>query len=70
VISYNTMKPKRIGRPKAKDPRIPVSIAMPRSVVRTSRGMARAAGVSYSRFMAGLIGDRLREIEKPKTRRG
>jgi hypothetical protein len=26
--------------------------------------MARAANVSYSRFMAGLIGDRLREIEK------
>ena len=58
------MAKKRIGRPKSKDPVIPVSIGVPRSLLRTSRGMARAANVSYSRFMAGLIGDRLREIEK------
>jgi hypothetical protein len=51
-------------RPKSKDPAVRIAITLPKSLVRTSRGMANGAHLSLSAFIAGLIRDRLCDIER------
>ena len=49
---------------KAKDPKVPVTVSVPRSLIRTSKAVARAKRISFSEWVTGLIREYFQQVEK------
>jgi hypothetical protein len=53
-----------MGRPKSKDPATPITITLPKSLLRTSRAVASTKNLSFSAWVAELLREYFQQVEK------